>query len=84
MCVYLFLSFITQLSSCSKSDVPCARFQIHDVHCRKHMVLCDICDEPISIREKEEHFKECHAPALCDLCGASVPADTLSEHKVSW
>lgn len=82
--VYPFLPFITQLSWCSKSDIPGAVFQIHEVHCRKHMVLCDICDDPIPIREKEEHFKEYHAPALCELCGMSVPTGTLNEHKVSW
>lgn len=59
-------------------------YQTHEVHCRKHTMLCEICDEPIAIREKEEHDKEYHTPAICELCGESFPADTLDEHKVTW
>lgn len=82
------LSIITLLqcqhsSLCSKRDIKESTFVLHESHCKRHITLCEICEEPISIREKDEHFQENHAPVACTICGQLVPKDTLDDHKVN-
>ena len=46
-------------------------------------MLCEICDEPIPIREKDEHFQENHAPKPCPSCGEQIPMDEMEDHEAS-
>ena len=55
---------------------------MHEVHCRRNIILCDKCNEPIPRSETEEHFNEYHALVKCSLCSDSVEVSALDMHKV--
>ena len=67
----------------SKRSIKAATFELHESHCVRHIKLCSVCDEPIPLKEMEDHFKENHAPTPCDLCGSLIAPDELEEHQVS-
>ena len=73
---YYFLLF-------SKRDIAKVNFVMHEVHCRRNIILCDKCNEPIPRSETEEHFNEYHAPVKCSQCSESVEVSTLDNHQVT-
>ena len=75
---------ILALYLCSKRLIAVPAFQLHEVHCRRHLTLCPQCKEPVPTQDMDEHYAEYHAPTSCDLCGASIPKDQLEEHMVGW
>ena len=66
----------------SKRDIATANFVMHEVHCRRNIVLCERCDEPVPRSELDSHFEEFHAMVNCDLCGQSLERAALDSHKV--
>ena len=58
-------------------------FVMHEMHCRRHIVLCDNCKEPVPRSELEKHFNELHAKVTCTVCGDPVEKDQLEHHMVS-
>ena len=50
----------------SKRDIPAANLDLHLSHCIKNLRLCTLCDDPIPIREFEDHIKEEHAEVCTD------------------
>jgi hypothetical protein len=44
----------------SKKDIPSINFVIHDTHCHRNIILCNLCDEPVPKSQKDEHFEEYH------------------------
>ncbi|XP_063677483.1 XIAP-associated factor 1-like [Bolinopsis microptera] len=51
-----------------KRDIPAANLDLHLSHCIKNLRLCTLCDDPIPIREFEDHIKEEHAEVECSKC----------------
>ena len=69
--------------TCSKRDIACANFTMHEVHCKRNIVLCGKCQEPIPRSEMESHEAEVHVLTPCDLCQKSFEKAALEEHVVS-
>ena len=75
---YLLSPFFTS----SKRLISASVFVTHEAHCRRHLALCEVCDEPVPVQEMERHHQENHALTPCDRCGARLPRDQLEEHVV--
>jgi len=67
---------------CSKRSIAESNYVIHEVHCRRNIVLCDQCDEPVPLIDLETHVKDVHAPIKCELCGSAVQRDEVEQHRV--
>lgn len=68
--------------SISKRHISSANFMMHEIHCRRHIVLCEHCDEPIPQTELEQHFNELHAKVPCDKCQEKISKDCMEKHMV--
>jgi NAD-dependent SIR2 family protein deacetylase len=79
----MFLSFFINHYFFSKRDIAEANFTIHEIHCRRNIVLCDKCKEPIPKSDLQTHIEETHVPVKCDLCDESVEKNLVDDHKVS-
>ena len=78
----IVIQFIFTLYS-SKRHISEDVFLTHELHCKRRIVLCKVCEEPIPRTEIEEHNKTEHGPVPCDLCGTEIPKHELENHKVS-
>lgn len=81
----LFKRFIRLCDDCehSKRDIAESNYVIHEVHCRRNIVLCEQCHEPVPRSDLETHVKDVHAPVNCELCGSAVERNSVEQHKVS-
>ncbi|KAK7499138.1 hypothetical protein BaRGS_00009685 [Batillaria attramentaria] len=72
----------TETKYCSncKKDIAAANFTMHEVHCRRHLVLCQHCEEPVPRSELDQHFNDVHAKVACTLCGTEIEKDQLDTH----
>ena len=43
-----------------KRDIAAVNFVMHDVHCRRNILLCSVCDEPVARSELDDHMSEEH------------------------
>ena len=57
---------------------------MHEVHCRRNIVLCERCQEPVPRSEMEAHTEEMHAEEPCGLCGRKFEKCELDDHQVSY
>ena len=55
---------------------------MHEIHCRRHIILCEHCQEPIPRSEQEQHYNEFHAKVPCEQCHTSIAKDALEVHMV--
>ena len=70
------------LSDFSKRDIAAANFVMHEVHCRRNIVLCEKCGEPVPRTEMEEHIAEEHALVPCEMCSLQFEISKIEAHKV--
>ncbi|CAL1527905.1 unnamed protein product [Lymnaea stagnalis] len=70
----------TKLCSNCKRDISSANFVMHEIHCRRHIILCQHCNEPIPKIELEQHFNELHAKIPCEKCLKEIPKEKMSQH----
>ncbi|XP_076452734.1 uncharacterized protein LOC143288271 [Babylonia areolata] len=70
----------TKYCSNCKKDIAAANFTMHEVHCRRHLVLCEHCQEPVPRTEMEQHFTDVHAKVPCSQCSLELEKDQLEAH----
>ena len=57
---------------------------MHEMHCKRHISLCEHCNEPIPKNEMEVHYEENHAKIKCPKCETEVEKMHLEEHEVLY
>ncbi|XP_071998910.1 TRAF-type zinc finger domain-containing protein 1 isoform X2 [Engystomops pustulosus] len=72
----------TRLCGNCKRDIPADNFTIHEIHCRRNIAICKLCNEPIPRSDMEEHYDSEHAPVTCK-CNKTVEKCSLEEHEKS-
>ncbi|KAK6191626.1 hypothetical protein SNE40_003268 [Patella caerulea] len=63
-----------------KKNIASTNFVMHEMHCKRHIILCKKCNEPVPRSEEEEHFESYHAEIGCDLCKMKVEKSKLEHH----
>ncbi|CAM4572507.1 XIAP-associated factor 1 isoform X2 [Lepidochelys kempii] len=64
-----------------KRDVSAANFSLHEAHCVRFLAICPECDEPIALKEMEEHQQDAHKQVRCKLCHQSMQKYLLENHE---
>ena len=55
---------------------------MHEVHCRRNIVLCGKCSEPVPRGEIESHDEEFHGEEPCEMCQVMIEKCKMDDHKV--
>ncbi|WAR01253.1 TRAD1-like protein [Mya arenaria] len=71
----------TKLCSNCKKQISANNFVMHEMHCRRHIGLCEHCKEPFPRNEMEAHFQESHAKIKCPKCSTEVEIMHLEDHE---
>ncbi|XP_040271985.1 TRAF-type zinc finger domain-containing protein 1 [Bufo bufo] len=72
----------TRLCGNCKHDIPVVNFTIHEIHCRRNIIICKLCKEPIPRSEMEDHHASEHALVTCK-CNMTMEKCALEEHEKS-
>ncbi|KAI7812856.1 TRAF-type zinc finger domain-containing protein 1 [Triplophysa rosa] len=72
----------TQFCSNCKHDIPEANFTTHEIHCRRNIALCDVCQEPFPRAELVQHKERDHAEEQCK-CGLKIEKRHMETHQRS-
>jgi len=67
-------------SNCLR-DIAATNFVMHEVHCRRNIILCEKCEEPVPRSELDAHHLEVHACESCELCSAEIEKCEMEKHK---
>lgn len=71
----------TKLCHNCKKQISSNNFVMHEMHCKRHISLCEHCNEPIPKSEMEVHFEEVHAKINCPKCDVEVEKCHLEDHE---
>lgn len=71
----------TKMCGNCKRQIAASNFMMHEMHCRRHISLCQFCKEPIPKGEMEVHVEESHAKIACQRCGIQVEKMDLEDHE---
>ncbi|XP_005987560.1 XIAP-associated factor 1 [Latimeria chalumnae] len=72
----------TQFCRNCKKDVAASNFSLHEVHCWRHLVLCELCDESIPRIAAQEHQEMEHSLVRCKLCNKDMEKRKLEVHEI--
>ncbi|XP_069816865.1 TRAF-type zinc finger domain-containing protein 1 isoform X2 [Dendropsophus ebraccatus] len=72
----------TRLCGNCKRDIPADNFTIHEIHCRRNISICKMCQEPIPTSDMKDHYDSEHALVTCK-CNKTVEKCALEEHEKS-
>ncbi|XP_053557676.1 TRAF-type zinc finger domain-containing protein 1 isoform X2 [Bombina bombina] len=72
----------TELCGNCKHYIPVANFTIHEIHCKRKISVCSICEEPFPTTEMDEHIATEHAMVTCK-CNMKMEKRDVEEHELS-
>uniref|UniRef100_A0A8C8RYM6 XIAP associated factor 1 n=1 Tax=Pelusios castaneus TaxID=367368 RepID=A0A8C8RYM6_9SAUR len=75
------LGALNKCTEPNKRDVSAANFSLHEAHCVRFLAICPECDEPIALKEMEDHQEEAHKQVRCELCHQSMQKYLLESHE---
>ncbi|XP_074641490.1 uncharacterized protein LOC141899217 [Tubulanus polymorphus] len=64
-----------------KREIAASNFIMHEVHCKRNIVLCPHCDEPYPRIELDAHIDDEHTDVQCTKCRKVMEKNMVENHE---